>query len=399
MRGALLSLIIFAVTPMAHAAGVLEALKPAQTLDALQRVQDSIAIGDARALPLQAELISIMDKSFAMALNGGDREALEPELVLAYALAGGSRAAVSSFVRRTKFAADEQDLVEAISAYLNGDVEKAQEHFEKVDVQMLGLRLAPFAALAKGTANVRKRPDVAIQHFELARVMAPATLIEEVALRRMITLHAQSGNAARFLRASEQYARRFIQSPYAAQFAESFVPGTVSMAEAISESGIKAVLSTVPAGYSNALYLRLTREAVIAGRLQLAAFAAASAVADGEFTRDPARAAQMELYAIIPELTKADGISLAKRISAVDPTRLPKEDRPLLEAARRMAVAIEQPFEAVGAPNRPKEEMTNKDVDDAQASPRAESADALEQSIAANREKLSAIDALLETAN
>jgi chemotaxis protein MotC len=402
MRRTFLCIAMLASASAVHAAGVIEALKPGQTLDALQRVQDSIAIGDASALPLQAELITIMDKSFAAALNSGNRETMETELVLAYALAGGSRAVFSSFVKRTKIEAPQRELVEAISAYLEGEAEKAQDHFEKVDVQTLGPRIAPFVALAKGTANIREHPDVAIRHFELARVMSPGTLIEEVALRRMIALHMQSGNAVRFLRASEQYARRFIKSPYAAQFAESFVSGTVSMNKAFSDAEIESVLRAVPALHRNALYLRLAREALIAGRLPLAAFAAASAVRDGESIKDPARAAQIELYAIIAELTKAGGPSLLQRIAAIDPDRLPEEDRPLLDAARQMAEAVGRPFERVDAPvtqslaNGAKTDINVKQV---QSAPASEDDEAIDKSIAANREKLSAIDALLETAN
>lgn len=402
MRRTFLCIAMLASASAVHAAGVIEALKPGQTLDALQRVQDSIAIGDASALPLQSELISIMDRSFAAALNGGSRELLEPELVLTYALAGGSRAVYSSFVKRTKIEPPQQELVEAISAYLEGEPDKAQQHFEKVDVQMLGLRLAPFVALAKGTANVRKHPDVAIRHFELARVMSPGTLIEEVALRRMITLHMQSGNSKRFLRASEQYGRRFIKSPYAAQFAESFVSGTVSMNEAISDAEIESALRAVPAIRRNALYLRLAREALIAGRLPLAAFAAASAVRDGGSIKDPVRAAQIELYTIIAELTKAGGPSLFQRIAAIDPDRLPKEDRPLLDAARRVAEAVGRPFETVDAPvtqSLANGAKTDINVKQAQSPPASEAAEAIDKSIGANRKKLSAIDAILETAN
>jgi chemotaxis protein MotC len=402
MRRAFFAIMVAAAPSVAQAAGVLEALKPAQTLDALQRVQDSLASGDASALPLQAELISLMDKSFAASLNGAARDPLETELVLAYALAGGSRTVFASYIKRTKFEPLQTELVEAISAYLKGDVGKAQEHFDKVDAQKLGARLAPFVALAKGTANIQKHPDVAIRHFDLARAMAPATLVEEVALRRTIGLHAESGNAAGFLKASEHYARRFIQSPYAAQFAESFVSGAVRLDDTMSDAELETVLQSVAAGRRNALYVRLTREAVIAGRLPLAAFAAAAAFEDGELAKDPARAAQIELYAIIPELTKADGSSLSKRIAALDPTRVPEEDRPLLDAARRMAEAIGRPFETIDAPVmhvRANEVAADPEAKQAGAEPASELADPIEQSIAANREKLLAIDALLETAN
>jgi chemotaxis protein MotC len=402
MRRALICLFIVIATSVGHTAGVLESLRPAQTLDALRRVQDSIAIGDARALPLQAELISIMDKSFAAALNAGNSKQLDPELVLAFALAGGSRAVFSSFTERTKFEPDEDELVKAVSAYLKGDVDKAQQHFEKVDVQKLGPRLAPFVALAKGTSNVRKQPDLAIRHFDLARTLAPATLIEEVALRRAISVHADSLNAAKFLKASEQYARRFVQSPYAAQFAEGFVSGTMRMGEAISGSQIDGVLRPVEKDRRNTLYLRLAREAVIAGRLPLAAHTAAAALQDGELAKVPARAAQIRLYAIIPELTKLEGHELSRRIAEIDETGLPEEDRPLLDAARGIIEAIGRPFEMVGAKTTlppanavPAQEKAGAN----QAAKMPTNDDPLEQSIAANKEKLRAIEALLEGAN
>jgi chemotaxis protein MotC len=397
MRRAGLLIFMLACPPAAQAAGVIEALKPVQTLDALQRVQDAIAAGDAGALPLQAELITIMDKSFAAMLNPDNDQAAELDLVLAFALAGGNRSVFTSYLKRANLTPDKKELVSAIAAYVEGDVNKAQVHFEKVEAQALHPRLAPLVALAKGTANIRKDPAAAIDNFDLVRLIAPGTLVEEVALRRTISLQAARGSSGPFLKASEQYARRFILSPYAAQFADAFVTGAVGMDDAISDAAIASVLGALPADRRNALYIRLARQAVISGRMPLAAFAAAEALKDGSLARDSARSAQTELYALIPELTLGEASALHQKISGIDVKRLPAEDKALLRAARRIVEAISQPFKAVELPSMSLAAAEKSSGDSQQSKALSDaSADPLDRIIAANKEKLAAVDAMLE---
>ncbi len=397
MRRAALLVAMLTASPFAQAANVVEALDPAQTLNALQRVQDAIAAGDAKALPLQAELIAMMDRSFSASLNPGNNHTVEMELFLAYALAGGNRSVFASYVKRADLEPDDKELADAISAYVDGDVDKAQAQFEKVEAQTLSPRLAPLVALAKGTANLRKDAKAAIRNFDLARLMAPGTLVEEVALRRTVSLEAASGNGMQFLKAAEQYARRFILSPYAAQFAEAFVTGVVSMDETIPDASIAGVLSAIPSERRTALYLRLTRQAVIAGRLPRAAFAATEALKDDALTKDKARGAQVGLYAIIPDLTRGQAAQTRERLNAVDVALLPMEDRPLLKAARQIVEAIAQPFEVMEAPASlsPAAERASAGTADTPANAQA---DPIDQMIATNKQKLAAISALLEAA-
>jgi chemotaxis protein MotC len=399
VRSVLILAVMFVSMTGVRASGVMEALKPAQALDALQRVQDAIAAGDASSLPLQAELIAIMDKTFAASLNPNSRQTALPEFILAYALAGGNRSVFISYANRARSEPGKTALIDAVSAYVEGDADKAQEHFEKVEPESLHPRLAPLVALAKGTANIRKNPEAAIRNFNLARLMAPGTLIEEAALRRTISLEVEVGSTEQFLNASEQYARRFIMSPYASQFVEAFVTGAVSMDDAIPAAAIAGILGVLPADRKTALCLRLTRAAVIAGRLRLAAFAASEALTDGALAKDTARSAQMELYAVIPELTKGDAAVLIDKLEKIDSERLPAEDRSLLRAALQILNAIARPLEAEAAraaiPSLPETPPAN--VGQLQNAAVATSG-SIDLIIAANKQKLAAIDALLRTA-
>jgi chemotaxis protein MotC len=223
-------------------------------------------------------------------------------------------------------------------------------------------------------------------------------LIEEVALRRMVLLQAARGDAVLFLKASEQYARRFIRSPYAAQFADAFVAGATDMAETITVESVASVLNTLPADRRNALYLRLTRQAVIAGRLGMAAFAAAEALRDGRLAKDRRRGAQAALYSVIPELTKGDASQLKARLGAIDAARLPENDLALLKATQQIVEAIAQPFEVVEPSTRSAEaQVRAPEAGEPQKSSTFTQADSVDSMIAASREKLAAVDTLLES--
>src|SRR5690606_3957574 len=108
-------------------------------------------------------------------------------------------------------------------------VEQARTALSTVDPAGQPQEVAAFLYLVKGSVVASIDGEAGIALLDRARLLGTGTLVEEAALRRTISLAANAGDRARFLSAAEQYARRFLRSPYASQFAETFVAGVISL--------------------------------------------------------------------------------------------------------------------------------------------------------------------------
>ena len=90
--------------------------------------------------------------------------------------------------------------------------------------------IGAFLALVKGIGARRgPSPRSRSRCSTRRRLLSPGTLVEEAALRRSIAIAAALGDTRRFLMASEQYVRGYLRSPYASQFADTFVAGVVTL--------------------------------------------------------------------------------------------------------------------------------------------------------------------------
>ena len=90
-------------------------------------------------------------------------------------------------------------------------------------------RVGPYLALVSANSVIRKDPALALTYFDWARLVAPGTIVEEAALRRSIYIASQSGWIDKSMVYANRYARRYLRSPYASQFAWHADMGTQVM--------------------------------------------------------------------------------------------------------------------------------------------------------------------------
>jgi chemotaxis protein MotC len=80
--------------------------------------------------------------------------------------------------------------------------------------------------------------NMAREDFDTARLLAPGTLSRKQHLRRLMSIHRRSeGSRNPFLRVSSRYARRFVASPYALQYAQEFTAGVIAMGDMDGHGG------------------------------------------------------------------------------------------------------------------------------------------------------------------
>ena len=323
----------------APVAGLSSGLQPYQMSRSLQLVQDRIADGDHAAMPMQTRLIEMIDERLRRAGPELFEDERNFDALLIYGMSGGNPATFEVVLSRLELEEERERLAQGVKHYVAGNLSAARDAFANLDLDKWSPAVSAFAALVKGSVLVASEPDSAIAYFDQARLLSPGTLIEEAALRRAITLHAAAGDHDRFMRAASQYARRFLRSPYASQFAQSLVSGVTGMFDHIDRRRIEDTLAWMTREQALAIYLRLSRQAAIDGHDSMLEFASAKArqLSGAENDGNDVRSL---LYSSIASVTSDTVDSVVYQLRRIDRSRLSTSDRELLEAAEAIAAEV-----------------------------------------------------------
>lgn len=357
-------------------------LQPYQMVRSLQLVQDRIAGGDHAALPMQKKLLELIDARFMKAGSEEFEDRRNYHALLIYAMSGGNPSTIADMLARARVEEAERDVGAAILGYLLGDISQSRAALGRVVPRDHSPEVAAFLFLVKGSVVAIDKPEIGISMLDEARLLSPGTLVEEAALRRTVALAATAGLAEKFLFAAEQYARRYLRSPYSSQFAESFVSGIIELRSRIELERIDETIAWMTAEQARTVYLRLARRAAIEGDAEMLAFASAKSAgyADaGEDVADP----RSELYSGISSVTSETVEQVLERLKGLDTSTLSATDRALLTAAKAVAAEVVAPVDTRFIPPAP--EPAGEDA----------GAPAGDARLAAARAKLDAVDELL----
>ncbi len=316
-----------------------EGLAPYQLVRSLELVQDRIADGDHAALPMQRKILEMIDARFRSLGSQDFQDARNLTALLVYAMSGGNPVTVD--VALSKLPADDPNrrLGAGILSYLRGQPKAAQTALGSHDPLALAPELGAYVALVKGSTLSAEKPDVAIKLLDMARLLGPGTLVEEAALRRSIAISASLADPKRFMLSSGQYARGFIRSPYASQFADAFVEGVIALHTRIDLDELAGVASLMDPERERVIYLRIARRAAIEGFVALSAFAATKAgnsAAGEEQMADP----RALLYSNLASITSGTTDDVVSGLAGIDRNRLSSSDRLLLDAAKAVAAEL-----------------------------------------------------------
>lgn len=317
-------------------------LQPYQMVRSLQLVQDRLASGDHAALPMQNKLLEMADARFRASKPDDFKEPRNLRALLVYGMSGGNPATVRSAAGRIELDPTNKAIVDGILDYLGGRPGPAIEALQPIDPMTLSPDVGAFVALIKGSLLAIEDPAQALTLLDQARLLSPGTLVEEAALRRSIAITTANGDAARFAQASTQYVERYLLSPYASQFADSFVAGVVTLHMALSQDKLGDITSMMDTERERVIYLRVARRAAIDGLNELSAFASAKAIPQDKGTTgtDDPRA---ELYASLSSITSATVDDIRTKLKTIDRTRLSASDRSLLDAAQQITQEVVAP--------------------------------------------------------
>lgn len=319
-----------------------ESLEPYQMLRSLQFVQDTVVMGDHSAAEMQRFMLSTLDKRLRTINPSAFDDPRNVDAALIYAMSGGNPATLEFLVAKDVSGNFDTRVADALRKYLSGKGMLAANSLAKMVPEYRNQRIGPYLALVAGNVTVTKSPTEAMQFYDWARLTAPGTIVEEAALRRSVAIAVEADLPDKALSYARQYARRFVFSPYASQFADLFVRLVVSHFGTIHEEDVDGALEVMDDDRSREIFLRIAREATIAGKNELARYAAQRAAERGKDL--PARDETLaRLFGGVAKLPDGKAEDAARILSQIPDAALTPEDRALRAAAQRVVEEVLRP--------------------------------------------------------
>ncbi len=318
---------------------------PVELVRTLQLLQDRIARGSTQAHLAQRQLLVHIEERLI---------ALPPETwavpenlraAVTFALAGGGPGVLRALIKTGQAPEAEQPLALGALAYLEGREREARAKLGGIDARTLPAGLAGQLALTQSALMVREAPARSLELLDLARLLAPGTLVEEGALRRQIFVVAQGGDARRFETLAIQYLRRFRRSVYAGNFRQRFAAALTRLdfdSDRTRIASLERMLDEIEPESRRDLYLLVARAGLEQGRRETALFAAERAT--GLAAPDSRAAAQARLYRGAALIVAEGGFDEGtETLRALDRADFGPADADLLDAALSTARQIRTP--------------------------------------------------------
>lgn len=315
-----------------------ESIEPYRMLRSLQFVQDSVVRGDHSAADMQRFMLSTIDKR----LREVDPEVFSDprniDAALIYAMSGGNPQTLEYLIARDINGHFDTRVADALRKYLSGKGTLVAKTMGEILAEYKGTEIGPYLALVAGNVTISLDPAAALKHYDWARLTAPGTIVEEAALRRSLAISVEAGLLKEASRYANSYARRFLYSPYASQFADLFVELVVANPKAIDPADIDATLFYMDKDRRREVYLRMARRAAILGHSELALMASEQAKRlSGEAAADDAMA---KLYGTLVKVP-TEGVSDAMAVlNTIPPEALSARDKALRQAAELVAKEV-----------------------------------------------------------
>ena len=317
--------------------------EPYELVRALQAVQDGIARGDTAAHGNHISLIRQIGEKFLAADPAVWSNPRNGQAVVIYLLSGGAPQIVRK-LPRDKMNVDER-LFNGALAYVEGRQEEARELLKEIKPRTIPSGLGGQVGLVQGALFARAEASLAMERLDDARLLLPGTLVEEAALRREILLVGQAEDFEKFEFLALAYLRHYRNSIYAGDFWQRFSAGLTQSSLALDErrfARISALLEQLDRASRLKLYLVIARAAMVRGRLAVTRLAGERALAlsaDASAERERAHFFRGASRVLTDEY---DG-GLAE-LKALDRSKLPERDVPLLNATVQLALDVRKPF-------------------------------------------------------
>ncbi len=301
---------------------------PAMARD-LNAMQNLMAEGRAGARDRAARQFDLIDKAIEAIEPDGWREERNVRAAIIYLLCGGAPAKLREILDAQFVDSKLAGLFAASVEYAEGREGGIPKALQDINARDFSPLLAGHLALVQGGALIGKDNARAISLFDLARLLMPASLVEEAALRREIAVLDLARESGKLAMLAARYIDKYAASPYAPSFWEAFRQATVGQEAFLDRSeAFEPLFDKAAASQRLSLYLALARRALQAGKFDFAAkrIEKAAASATTPVARKRIDAYRLVLAALMEERGGED-------LKALDQKQFDSEDAAMIAIA------------------------------------------------------------------
>jgi chemotaxis protein MotC len=313
-----------------------------------QSLQARMAAGDKAAYAQQGERLRAIGAAILAAPPDDWKNNEEIEAAAAYLLGGGQPRVIQRLLESNVVPIDQDRLLRGSLAYVIGRSLEAEALLLDFDPRKVGLRLGGQLAFAQAVLLTSRSPDRAIALLDLARILAPGSLVEEAALRREILMTGDRRDGDRLLFLTRQYVTRFSHSIYADNFIQGLAAASVRYGlinDLANLYKFEAMLTLVSPSQRKDFMLNVARAQMLSGRYEIAGAAADDVL--GALPAGSPDEPRARLYSAAAQSVGADDASGIATLKSIDRTKLSVADQGLLAAALHVATHIrDAPSEA-----------------------------------------------------
>lgn len=318
-----------------------EGKPPYEIIRSLEALHDQMVLGSRAAQSAMPGVLRQLGAKLMAAEPSVWKDARNTRAVVIYILSGGEIRVARKVLSSGTPPAAEKQLIEGALAYLEGLKPQAKGLLENVDPRSLEAAVGSHVALAQAALIAEEKPAKAMKLLDLARVLAPGTLVEDAALRREVFLAEQSVDFDKFTAMSDQYFRRYHRSVYADTFKREFAIALTR----ISQSGnarqlaaLSTLLTELAPQEQMRLYLHVAQVSIINGKSVTAKWAAMAAML--LTPHNSLEAHRAALYDGIASILTSDYDHGMAELKGLDGIRLSASDTQLRDAALGLAGQI-----------------------------------------------------------
>ncbi len=331
-----------------------EIKEPYELIRTLEIVQDRIATGHRDAHLYLRKLLAEISKKLFVVPDTAWQKPKNSRAAILYALSGGDSRILQKLLDLGPLPCIEENLLKGLLAYSKGDSEIAKSRLMEIAPRTLDSRTSAHFALAQAMLIAAESPKKAMSYFDLARILAPGTLVEEAAIRRETVIAALTEDFDTFEMLTSQYFRRFGKSVYVPEFVSRFAVAVSTSKYAEDHSRFASLsqrLDNLSAEEKRSAYVAIIEAAIVRGRVQLTRTVAEKLTK--LVNADPALFLQAKLYDVAAMVATEDYEKAVAQLNTIDRNRLAPRDQALFDAALELSKRIRLPPQVEGPITEP----------------------------------------------
>lgn len=312
-----------------------EVLKPYQLVRTLNAMQDQTGVGNRAAHQAQRPLIQRIGEEMAKAPVEDWKDAKNGRALVSYVLSGGEADVLKRLIDdKIEIAGVDLNLAAAAIAFAERRSDEARALLSKVNPREIEPSLAAHVALVQGIVYAAREPEQAIKSFEVARLLAPGSLVEQGALRRQTMVASKLGRWDQAEKLAAQYLRRFGNAVYAPTFYREIAEQLAGEPDTRDEeqfARLVRLFDLIGTTSRRQTYLLLAERAVLAGKVKMARFAAARA--SELYDPGSAELTRLQVYGAAANVASDQTVVGMSTLESIDRGRLGARDTLLADAA------------------------------------------------------------------